>query len=162
MAAKGARLSVDLVKVDRDFEMAKSEGDFLLVEGCGGLLTPLLPNDLHFSVESFALRYRLPILIVAHAGLGTLNHTLLTLSRCREKGVSVIGVILNQAKKTFQEDLSEKENRQFLQNLTSVPIWGPLPFDPNAPQNRYPHEPQFQPSLTQELLPVVENLLQIT
>lgn len=66
---------------------------FMIVEGIGGLLVPLGPKLL---VADLAQALGLPLLIVARAGLGTLNHTLLTLEAARRRGLRVAGVVLNQ------------------------------------------------------------------
>jgi dethiobiotin synthetase len=63
----------------------------LIVEGVGGLLSPLADN---LSVCDLAVALRLPLLIAARPGLGTINHTLLTLQSARAAGLSVRAVVL--------------------------------------------------------------------
>jgi dethiobiotin synthetase len=63
----------------------------LIVEGVGGLLSPLADN---LTVCDLAVALRLPLLIAARPGLGTINHTLLTLQSARAAGLSVRAVIL--------------------------------------------------------------------
>ncbi len=63
----------------------------LVVEGVGGLLTPLADD---FSVCDLALALALPVLIAARPGLGTINHTLLTLRVARAAGLDVRAVVL--------------------------------------------------------------------
>lgn len=159
MAAQKGQQTIDLERIDQDLEMAKREGDFLLVEGCGGLLVPLLPNHLHFSIESLASRFHLPVLIIARATLGTLNHTLLTLSRCQEKNLPVFGVLLNQTQKPNPHDLSLYENVPLLRSMTEIPIWGPLDFDPTISKRGFPHQPKMNPLIQKCLEPVLDALL---
>jgi dethiobiotin synthetase len=64
----------------------------LLVEGAGGLLCPVGPD---WTIADLAAELLLPLLIVARAGLGTVNHTLLTVAEARRRGLSVEGVVLN-------------------------------------------------------------------
>ena len=66
-------------------------GQTLIVEGVGGLLSPLAED---FAVCDFAVAMRLPLLIAARPGLGTINHTLLTLQAARAAGLSVRAVVL--------------------------------------------------------------------
>jgi dethiobiotin synthetase len=63
----------------------------VIVEGVGGLQTPLAEN---FTICDFAEALRLPVLIAARPGLGTINHTLLTLQSARASGLSVRAVVL--------------------------------------------------------------------
>jgi dethiobiotin synthetase len=62
----------------------------LIVEGVGGLLTPLADD---YSVCDHALALGLPVLIAARPGLGTINHTLLTLKVARTAGLNVLAVV---------------------------------------------------------------------
>ncbi|HTA06138.1 MAG TPA: dethiobiotin synthase, partial [Solirubrobacteraceae bacterium] len=63
----------------------------LIVEGVGGLLSPLAEN---FTVCDLAVSLRLPLLLAARPGLGTINHTLLTLQAARAAGLDVRAVVL--------------------------------------------------------------------
>jgi dethiobiotin synthetase len=68
-----------------------SAGDTLVVEGVGGLLVPLTED---FTVRDLAVELALPVLIAAHPGLGTINHTLLTIEAARAVGLRVAAVVL--------------------------------------------------------------------
>jgi dethiobiotin synthetase len=63
-----------------------------VVEGVGGLLAPLGAGE---DVRSLAAELGLPLVIVARPGLGTINHTLLTLEAARAAGLEIAGVVLN-------------------------------------------------------------------
>jgi dethiobiotin synthetase len=64
----------------------------LVVETAGGLLVPLRRDWLQ--IEQIA-HWRLPVLLVARSGLGTLNHTLLSLEALKRRGIPVLGLVLN-------------------------------------------------------------------
>ena len=70
---------------------AAGEGHVLIVEGVGGLLVPLTAEA---SVRDLAAELRLPLLVAARPGLGTINHTLLTLEAARSAGLEVAAVVL--------------------------------------------------------------------
>ena len=70
---------------------AADDGDVLVCEGVGGLLVPLTPGYL---VRDLAARPRLPLVIAARPGLGTINHTLLTLEAARAAGLEPAGVVM--------------------------------------------------------------------
>lgn len=66
-------------------------GEIMVVEGVGGLLVPLGPDA---DVRALARELRLPLVVAARPGLGTINHTLLTLEAARSAGLTVAGVVL--------------------------------------------------------------------
>jgi dethiobiotin synthetase len=70
---------------------ARGRAGTLIVEGVGGLLTPLAED---YSVCDLAVALGLPVLIAARPGLGTINHTLLTLRAARSAGLDVRAVVL--------------------------------------------------------------------
>ena len=72
--------------------LASSEGASVVVaEGVGGLLVPLTERYL---VRDYAVALGLPVVIAGRPGLGTINHTLLTLEAARSVGLDVLGVVL--------------------------------------------------------------------
>lgn len=88
----------------------------IVVEGAGGVLVPLTPR--HTMVHLMA-RLLLPTVVVAHSGLGTINHTLLTLEALRSRNLPIAGVILNGP------DLPE--NAAAIARFGATPILGQLP-----------------------------------
>ncbi len=98
---------------------AAGEGETLIVEGVGGLLVPIADG---YDVRGLALDLGLPLLIAARPGLGTINHTLLTLEAARRAALDVAGVVLTP----WPEDPSEIErsNRETIARLGSVTVSG--------------------------------------
>lgn len=72
----------------------RQPGSRLLVEGVGGLLCPLTATE---TVADLVGLIQIPLLVVTRRGLGTLNHTLLTLEVAERRGLKVAGVIVNEA-----------------------------------------------------------------
>lgn len=92
VAARAAGETIALGPIlARARELAR-EHEILLVEGVGGLLVPLAPG---LDVADLAAALGLPLIVVARAGLGTVNHTLLTIEAARARGLDVAGVVLN-------------------------------------------------------------------
>ncbi len=92
--AVAARLEgrpVSLARIRAAF--ASLVADFCLVEGAGGLLVPYTDDLLAADVVA---SLGLPLLVVARASLGTINHTLLTLAEAHRRGLPIAGVILNR------------------------------------------------------------------
>lgn len=100
-----------------------------VVEGAGGLYVPL---DGERTVLDLAVDVKLPLVLVARAGLGTLNHTLLSLQACALAKATVAGVVLVQS--STPADPSVPHNRAWLEKLApGVPVYGPIPFQRKMP-----------------------------
>ncbi|GAA2069843.1 dethiobiotin synthase [Williamsia deligens] len=96
--------------------------DLVLVEGAGGVLVRLGAD---LTVLDVATALDAPLVIVAAAGLGTLNHTELTVAAARARGVAVAGIVIGSW--PDDPDLATRCNRDDLPRLTGVPIVGVIP-----------------------------------
>jgi dethiobiotin synthetase len=99
----------------------------LVVEGAGGLLVPLTASE---TFADLAVALGMPVLVVARAGLGTVNHTALTCEALRARGLAVVGVVLNRAQ--AGADPSEPHNAAEIERLTGVRVLASLPYEPDA------------------------------
>src|SRR5262249_12002381 len=88
-AAEATGGPLDLPAIAR--ALAEHPHDTMRVEGAGGLLCPLGGTR---TIADLAAELALPLLVVARAGLGTINHTLLTVSEARRRGLALAGVII--------------------------------------------------------------------
>lgn len=105
--------------------------DWTIVEGAGGLLVPITRT---LSYLDLIRLLRLPVLVVARSGLGTINHTRLTLEVARKNGVRIVGVVLNTSEERTDPKLA-RSIRDRLRDLVAVPVTGPLPYlGPVTPQ----------------------------
>ena len=93
----------------------RGEGGTLVVEGVGGLLVPLSED---YTVLDFAAALGLPMVIAARPGLGTINHTLLTLRAARERGLDVRAVVLTPWVDPGTE--MERSNRATIDRLGGI------------------------------------------
>jgi dethiobiotin synthetase len=128
-AAQRAGMSIRLDGVLRAFRALSVRHDVLIVEGVGGLLVPLTAE---LTVAELARALGLPLVIVARPGLGTLNHTLLTLQCAARYRLPVAGVLLNQAQRPPRDAMArvaQRTNPRVLERLGRVPILGELPYD---------------------------------
>jgi dethiobiotin synthetase len=89
----------------------------LIVEGVGGLLVPLRAD---YSVCDFAVALGLPVLIAARPGLGTINHTLLTLRVARDVGLDVRAVVLTPWPR--EPSVLERSNRDTIARVGEVDV----------------------------------------
>lgn len=103
-----------------------SEVEGLIVEGAGGLLSPVAAG---VSNADLARELGYPVLIVAADRLGTINHTLLTVEALRVRDLPIAGVVLNRL--TADPDASVATNFAELARSCPVPLLGVWPFGGN-------------------------------
>jgi dethiobiotin synthetase len=88
--------------------------EFLVVEGAGGIAVPIKRD---YNYAYLALDWGLPILLVARAGLGTINHTYLSYFYAKSMGLNILGIVMNG----FEgRDVSEKTNPIIVEELTGI------------------------------------------
>ncbi|MCM3628208.1 dethiobiotin synthase [Paenibacillus glycanilyticus] len=96
----------------------------LIVEGAGGVAVPLTEDAL---VADFISELRMPALIVARSGLGTINHTLLTASYLKQLGIDIIGVIMNDIESAEAiDDPSIATNAELIEQYGGLKVLGRL------------------------------------
>lgn len=91
--------------------------DALVCEGVGGLMVPITPGYL---VRDFALDMRLPLVVASRPGLGTINHTLLTLEAARAAGLEPIAVVMTPW--PGEPGRLERSNRETVERLGGVSV----------------------------------------
>ncbi|MFP6654547.1 MAG: ATP-dependent dethiobiotin synthetase BioD, partial [Myxococcota bacterium] len=91
------------------------------VEGAGGLLVPL---DAETTMADLAKQLELPVLIVARASLGTINHTLLSLEACATRGLEVVGVVLSHVTGALSE--ADRKNLEILKRALGEKLIGEI------------------------------------
>ena len=94
--------------------------EFLLIEGVGGLLCPLTDDE---SVADLAKDLGFPLLIIASLGLGTINHTLLTVEVAQKRGLAVAGIVLNAAFAAETDQAADTNPREIAARC-NVPVLG--------------------------------------
>lgn len=115
LAAELVGRPLDPARLRAAFAAAAAGAEVVVAEGVGGLLVPLADGWL---VRDFARETGLPLVVAARPGLGTINHTLLTLAAARAAGLRVAGVVLGpwpEAPSTMEAD-----NRATIERLGDV------------------------------------------
>jgi dethiobiotin synthetase len=112
---------VSFAKIKAAFTKLKTRYDVILVEGAGGLLVPLSGQKTNLDLIKFL---DLPVLVIARLGLGTINHTLLTLRELHHHKIPVLGVILNEGSQ--KGTAADATNPSVLRKY-GVPIRGIFP-----------------------------------
>jgi dethiobiotin synthetase len=127
VAAAEENRQVDLGQVAGAMRELAQRYDFFVIEGAGGLFVPLVGTK--FLVIDMVRWLRLPLLVVARAGLGTINHTALTVIGAHQAGLPVAGVVLNRYPE--KPSLAEATNPQIIAEITEVPVLGLVPEIPD-------------------------------
>ena len=130
VAAKLERKPIDLSRILRVYRRLATEYAVVLVEGAGGLLVPI--RDDYF-VADLARKMELPLLVVARLGLGTINHSLLTVRQARSMGLNVCGIVLNDTV-GGRRGLAAKTNIKSVPKLCVTPLLGIVPHGENGLQ----------------------------
>jgi dethiobiotin synthetase len=128
VAAQAEKRGIDFPAEHRRILSFQKRFTHLAVEGVGGWRVPLAPGH---DVRTWARDLGFPVIVVARAGLGTLNHTLLTVDSIRDAGLACAGVVLNPGPETAETrspdfDFVRRSNLGLLRDLLLLPV---LDFD---------------------------------
>ncbi|RKU31045.1 dethiobiotin synthase [Candidatus Poribacteria bacterium] len=125
VAARMENREIDLSCIEDAFAELQQRHDFLIVEGVGGIAVPIRDD---FLVVHLIKQLQLPILVVATAGLGTLNHTLLTVTFAQQFNIQIAGIVLNGLRPE-RAGLAEATNPVEIEKLTDIPVIGVVPYE---------------------------------
>jgi dethiobiotin synthetase len=113
VAADAEGVVIDLDYVSRVAQQGREASDFVLIEGAGGWRVPITSSE---DMAALARRIGLPVIIVGHAGLGTINHSLLTIEAVLRDGLTVAALVLSrrpEQDRTFALSNAEQVARQW-------------------------------------------------
>ena len=110
---------LDLNYAVEKFEDLKGKYDYITLEGSGGILCPLRFDDEEIYLEDFVKKAKLSSIIVADAGLGTINNLVLTAFYMKEKGMKVKGIIFNNF---IPGDVLQEDNIKMCQHMSGLEV----------------------------------------
>lgn len=117
VAAEMEGRPVDVGKIWLAYRRLQSKHDYVIVEGAGGLAVPIADK---MTMADLARSMAQPILIVARASLGTINHTVLTVEYARAAKLQIAGIVVNRM--PVHPDVAERTSPAVIERLTGVPI----------------------------------------
>lgn len=124
LAAQIEHRPMDFAKVAEDYRRAKERTDYLTVEGSGGIICPLSwDDDEHVVLDDLAVRLGLAALVVADAGLGTINAAVLTAEHLHARGIPLRGFIFNN----WQGGLMQEDNVRMVEEITGAHVLARVP-----------------------------------
>ncbi|MHB1680278.1 MAG: dethiobiotin synthase [bacterium] len=122
-ASKFENKSICIKEILYSFYDLKNSHDILIVEGAGGMLVPLKKGRYMIDLAKYM---DAEVIIVSRAGLGMLNHTLLSINYAKNNDIKLAGIIINNARN--EKDESVLSNKEILAEFTDVPIIGDIPY----------------------------------
>ena len=119
-------IQIDLNTITDAFQRLIRTKEFVVVEGIGGVWVPITEDYFVFDmIEDLGL----PVVVVARAGLGTINHTLLTIKALQHREIPIKGIVISGLNEE-EATLAERTNPKIIEEISSIPLLGVLPFDP--------------------------------
>jgi len=124
LAFHRAGLKFDPLKAMACLKELQERHDIVIIEGAGGLMVPL--TNRYYNLDLMA-DLRAPIIIVARLGLGTLNHTLLTITQAKARGLMIKGIVFCQTEPS-SKGIPESTNPQEIEKLSGEKVLGIIPY----------------------------------
>lgn len=122
LASKMAGVEISLERIKDDYVSLSAMHELVIVEGAGGVMVPISSSAMMLDLM---LELGLSVILVARAGLGTINHCLLSLKVLKDSGLDVMGVILNEAVDGAAEYIVA-DNTVVIEKHGDVPVLGCL------------------------------------
>ena len=119
LASKIEGNPVEMNKVIEDFNNALSKYDYLTMEGSGGIVCPIRYDHKKIMLEDIIKELGLSTLIIADAGLGTINNVVLTVEYLKNRNISVKGIILNHY---IEDNIMHEDNKKMIETITKIPV----------------------------------------
>ncbi|QBG48406.1 dethiobiotin synthase [Verrucomicrobia bacterium S94] len=124
LAAEMAGTEIDIAEMVIAARALADDFELILAEGAGGLIVPLNQRETMLDLMQ-ALKF--PVLLAARPGLGTINHTLLSIRTLRSEGLNIAGVVFVNAGNQ-EYTFIEENNAATIEQFGKVPILGTIPY----------------------------------
>lgn len=125
LAAKQAGLNITLQDIVDAGASILNRYASVFIEGAGGVAVPITKDAM---TTDLIAELQIPVLIVARSGLGTINHTLLTMEYLERRGISILGFILNNGLSAeLCLDPSWETNERIIEQYSGIPCLGHFP-----------------------------------
>ena len=125
IAAARENRQVDLAVVWQALSKLQSQRDFLLVEGLGGLGSPVTEE---LTVADLAGEWRLPTVLVVPVRLGGIAQAVANVALARQSRINLKGIVLNCVQRRTDAEIADWTPHQLIQSLTNTPVLGCLPY----------------------------------
>ena len=110
---------VEMEKIEADYQASLAKYDYVTMEGSGGIICPLRWDEQHVILDDLVKDLGLGVLIIADAGLGTINSAVLTIEHLRARDIPIRGLIFN---KYVPGNLMQDDNADMIEAMTGVKV----------------------------------------
>ncbi len=143
-AWKNLKIRPKISSILSSFKKLSAIHSMLLVEGMGGIMTPILKD---YFITDLIKDMKIPAVLVTRTKIGTINHTVMTIEMCKKYKIPLKGIIIND----FDSDgYDVRELTRDLKNLSKIPVLGSIPFIENLDDSSL--SKTFQKTLNLKLL----------
>lgn len=115
LASEMENIEIDIQKIKERYELLKNKNNYLIVEGAGGLLVPLIRDK--FYIYDLIKLFNIPVILVCSTRVGAINHILLTLEALRNRGIEVKGIVFNRVNLSNNY---EKDNIEIIKKIGKI------------------------------------------
>ena len=119
-AMKTEKNKIDVAGIKRSIKDLIKDRDIVLVEGLGGAAAPVKRN---YYVADLIRDLKMPCIVIARAGLGTINHTLMTINELKKRKIRIAGIIMNGYN---GKEISQRSNAQVIEELSGIKVVGKI------------------------------------
>lgn len=128
-AAHAERRVIDPDVIRQVYRLLSKRYEYMIVEGIGGVHVPITTKA---NLMDVIARLKLPVVVVGRAGLGGINHAVLTLEALRRRKIPIVTLVLNSTSPTRSAvaRLQVRTTVEALRKLAGVPVLGPLSYEP--------------------------------
>jgi dethiobiotin synthetase len=156
LAAEMAGTEIDMAEMVIAARALMSDYDFVVAEGAGGIVVPLNRRETMLDLMQ-ALKF--PVLLAARPGLGTINHSLLSIRTLRAEGLDIAGVVF-VASTDKEFTFIEEDNVNTIEQFGKVPVLGTIPYCPQLADFKVPGSGfKFQEALPIPVVAEVEKIV---
>ena len=124
MAAEKAGEIIKIVNIEKALAHIMMRAEVVVVEGAGGVLVPL---ENRTTMRDLMIAIDFPVVVAARPGLGTLNHTLLSIEALATANLEIAGIVLVGTEETGWGAI-EANNKKTLESAFGIPLLGYIPF----------------------------------
>ena len=124
IAAARTGKRIEIRRIVAAYRILARKHTCMLVEGAGGIMVPLTTSHQYLDLAGIL---NLPVIVVARPGLGTINHTLLTVMALRSRKLPIAGIVINHHSKKIT-GLAERTGPRVIERLSGVPIIGHVSY----------------------------------
>ena len=121
-ACKQLNLEIDISKIIDSYKQLTSIHDVVIVEGIGGIMTPISKN---YFVSDLIADLQMNTIIVTGSKVGTVNHLMLTYQHAKEKKISLNGFVINQ---NVSDGYESSNLRKQIIDLSGQMVYGTIPY----------------------------------